>query len=200
MYSSSLLLLLLLLLLPLLRLAATAASAACCEYEISATECNKSAPHTCVNKGSPRPSPARCLLLLLLLLLRLAAAACCEYEINASEHNKSAPHTYVNKGSPRPSLARLLRNSLPPSLPSSTSTGKKNGVGRAPTAEGIYGTTRDTTTRTAESCVRGGGIDPTHPYTKVLGLLYPHLSATITSSRHLYKWGGRAAVSTFWGK
>jgi len=128
-----------------------------------------------------------------------AAAACCEYEINVREQNKSAPHTYVNKGSPHPSPARLLRNSLPPSLPSSTSTGKKNGVGRAPTAEGIYGTTRDTTTRTAESCVRGGGIDPTHPYTKVLGLLYPHLSATITSSRHLYKWGGRAAVSTFWG-
>ena len=188
MYSSSLLLPLLLLLLPLLHLAATAASAACCEYEISASECNKSAPNTCVNKGSPRPSLARCLLLLLLLLLRLAAAARCEYEINASEHNKRAPHTYVNKGSPRPSLARLLRNSLPPPLPSSTSTGK-NGVGRAPTAEGIYGT-RDTTTRTAERCVGGGGIDPTHPYTKVLGLLYPHLFATITSSRHLYKGGG----------
>ena len=56
-----------------------------------------------------------------------AAAACCEYEINVREQNKSAPHTYVNKGSPRPSLARLLRNSLPPPLPSSTSTGKKWG-------------------------------------------------------------------------
>jgi len=55
--------------------------------------------------------------------------------------------------------------------------------------EGIYGT-RDTTTRTAERCTGRGGIDPTPSYEKVHGLLYPHLSVTITSSRHLYKGGG----------
>jgi len=41
--------------------AAAGAAAACCEYEINASEHNKSAPHTYVNKGSPRPSPARLL-------------------------------------------------------------------------------------------------------------------------------------------
>jgi len=39
-------------------------------------------------------------------------------------------------------------------------------------------------------CVGEGGIDPTHPYKEVYGLLYPHFSATITSSRHLCKGGG----------
>ena len=54
--------------------------------------------------------------------------------------------------------------------------------------EGIYGT-RDTTTRTAEMCVGREGLTPHTPTKKFTASFTPHLSATITSSRHLYKGG-----------